>query len=133
MADLRLQQPFTKIIAKNGNSIRFITFNVNGIKTVFNYHPWNKINNDFNTMFDLLEADIITLQELKLTEQSLTTLKNIGHLQSYKSFISLPTRKKGYSGVGLFVRIPQTPLQKRYLTVTKLVDTPISMSNKGFI
>lgn len=119
MADLRLQQPFTKIIGKNGNSIRFITFNVNGIKTVFNYHPWNKINNDFNTMFDLLEADIITLQELKLTEQSLTTLKNIGHLQSYKSFISLPTRKKGYSGVGLFVRIPQTPLQKRYLTVTK--------------
>lgn len=119
MADLPSQQPFTKIVPKNEKSIRFVTFNVNGVKTVFNYHPWNKIDNDFNTMFDLLQADVITLQELKLTEQSLSTLKNIGHLKDYKSFISLPTKKKGYSGVGLFVRIPKTPLQQKYLTVVK--------------
>ncbi|KAI5953935.1 APN2 [Candida margitis] len=119
MPDLLSQQPFTKILQKNENSFRFVTFNVNGVKTIFNYHPWNKINNDFNTMFDLLQADVITLQELKLTEQSLSTLKNIGHLKDYRSFISLPTKKKGYSGVGLFVRIPQTPIQRKYLTVVK--------------
>lgn len=113
------EEPFTKIAPKNEDSIRFITFNVNSVKTVFNYHPWNKISNDFNTMFDLLQADVITLQELKLTEQSLSTLKNIGHLQNYRSFISLPAKKKGYSGVGLFVRIPQTPIQRKYLTVVK--------------
>ncbi|KAG5417075.1 APN2 [Candida metapsilosis] len=116
---MKEQEPFTKIAPKNKDSIRFITFNVNSVKTVFNYHPWNKINNDFNTMFDLLQADVITLQELKLTESSLSTLKNIGHLQNYRSFISLPAKKKGYSGVGLFVRIPQTPIQRKYLTVVK--------------
>ncbi|KAI5957562.1 APN2 [Candida theae] len=113
------QQPFTKISPKDANSIRFVSFNVNGIKTVFNYHPWNKINNDLNTMFDLLQADLITLQELKLTEQSLGSLKDIGHLKNYRSFISLPAKKKGYSGVGLFVRVPQSPTERKYLSVVK--------------
>lgn len=113
------QEPFTKITRKKSQSIRFITFNVNGVKTVFNYHPWNKFNNDFNAMFNSLGADIITLQELKLTEQTMGMLKNIGHLDDFRSFISLPSTKKGYSGVGLFVRIPRSSAQQECLTVVK--------------
>ncbi|EMG49808.1 hypothetical protein G210_5368 [Candida maltosa Xu316] len=100
------QPPFTKITPKaNGKStIRYVTFNVNGVKTIFNYHPWNQFNQDYNALFNSLDADIITLQELKLTETSLKQNKNIAHLADYKSLISIPTTKKGYSGVGLFIR-----------------------------
>ncbi|CAK9440287.1 uncharacterized protein LODBEIA_P43870 [Lodderomyces beijingensis] len=113
------QEPFTKIPVKNDKAIRFVTFNVNGVKTIFHYHPWNHFNNDLNAMFNSLNADIITLQELKLTASTMNTMKNIGHLSDFRSFISLPAKKKGYSGVGLFVRIPKTEAQKKGLTVVK--------------
>ncbi|KAI3403652.2 APN2 [Candida oxycetoniae] len=119
MEEILSLEPFTKIAQKNKNSLRFVTFNVNGVKTIFNYHPWNKFKNDFNAMFNSLQADVITLQELKLTEQTMSSLRNIGHLQDFRSFISLPTTKKGYSGVGLFVRIPKTPAQAKWLTIKR--------------
>ncbi|KAI5951824.1 APN2 [Candida jiufengensis] len=122
MEEILSQPPFTKIPTKqNGNNtIRFITFNVNGIKTICNYHPWNKFNKEFNEMFLSLGGDIITLQELKLTEKTtLGEIKNIGHLNNYRSFISLPMKKKGYSGVGLFIKKPDNDVQKQYLTVIR--------------
>lgn len=67
------------------------------MKTIFNYHPWNQLKNnkDFNTLFNLLQADIITLQELKLTETSLQQqMSQLVHLSDYKSFISIPVTKK---------------------------------------
>ena len=52
-------------------------------------------NKDFNTLFNLLQADIITLQELKLTETSLQQqMSQLVHLSDYKSFISIPVTKK---------------------------------------
>ena len=119
--DILSQEPFTKITAKSkGNdTIRYVTFNVNGIKTIFNYHPWNKFNQDYNALFNLLHADIITLQELKLSESTIQQAKNIAHLSDFKSFISLPTTKKGYSGVGLFIRIPKEGKDAKHLTVIK--------------
>ncbi|CCE88813.1 Piso0_001598 [Millerozyma farinosa CBS 7064] len=90
---------------KSHGHIRFVSFNVNGVKTLFNYHPWNTFSQQFDPAFDFLKADIISLQELKLSSTTLKDLKLVS-LKNYKSFISLPRIKKGYSGVGLFVRIP---------------------------
>ncbi|CAI5757346.1 unnamed protein product [Candida verbasci] len=104
MDEILSNVPLKSIKSKELGDTRFITFNVNGLKTLFNYHPWNKFNSDLNEIFKSLQSDIITLQELKLTESSLSSLKDIGHLKDYKSFISLPSLKKGYSGVGLFVK-----------------------------
>lgn len=99
-------QPLDRIQPKDKNTIRYVSFNINGVNTLFNYHPWTKFDQDLDRVFLLLKADIITLQELKLSPANLSSIKNIGHLPHYKSFISLPRVKKGYSGVGVFVRIP---------------------------
>lgn len=115
-----------RIEGKLPNNLRLISFNVNGINTLFNYHPWNKINNDLNKLFTTLDGDIITLQELKLTNSSLSSnCKYLGHLRNYKSFITLPKIRKGYSGVGVFVRIPdesESEEIKSLLVVTKVEE-----------
>lgn len=122
--ELLSKEPLNKIISKlkEESTIRYVTFNVNGVKTIFNYHPWNQFNKDFNALFNLLQADIITLQELKLTETSLQQTSQLVHLSNFKSFISIPVTKKGYSGVGLFIRNPK-PNDKnengKHLTVIK--------------
>ncbi|KAK6457618.1 AP endonuclease [Scheffersomyces xylosifermentans] len=124
VSKLKEQDPLNKIAPKKygDSTIRYVTFNVNGVKTLFNYHPWNKFNQDYNLLFNTLQADIITLQELKLTASTLSSIKNIGHLPNFKSFISVPKVKRGYSGVGLFVRIPDenaSPKVRRNLQVIK--------------
>lgn len=92
-------------IKRNTEALRFITFNVNGVKTLFSYHPWNKLQQNFDSLFDKLEADFITLQELKLSPNTLTSAGgSIGNLKKFHSFISMPKSKRGYSGVGVFVR-----------------------------
>ena len=116
----------------NHDTLRYMSFNVNGIKTLFSYHPWNQLNRNFDDFFKALEADIISLQELKLTPASLLST-NIGKLSEYKAFISLPKEKKGYSGVGLFIRIPRaedSKFLKSSLTVVKAEEgvTGILMS-----
>lgn len=106
------------------STVRYVSFNVNGVKTVFNYSPWNKLaHQDLNGLFQYMHADIITLQELKLSPLNLSsTVPYIGHLEHYRSFISLPRVKKGYSGVGLFIRVPNhddPPAVRNHLTVIK--------------
>ncbi|EAZ63791.2 AP endonuclease [Scheffersomyces stipitis CBS 6054] len=108
LAQLQKLDPLDKIASKSSNlTIRYVTFNVNGVKTLFNYYPWTQFNQDYDLLFSSLQADIITLQELKLSSSNISSVKNIGHLPHYKSFISIPKVKRGYSGVGLFVRIPR--------------------------
>ncbi|WEJ94447.1 Class II abasic (AP) endonuclease [Yamadazyma tenuis] len=98
--------PLDRLDDKQEESIRFVSFNINGVKTLGNYFPWNKLNNNFDKIFQSLKGDIISLQELKLSSGNLSST-NLCNLRKYKSFISLPKLKKGYSGVGLFVRIPE--------------------------
>lgn len=97
-----IDNPIDKIDEKQDGCIRFVLFNINGINTLGNYFPWNQFNN-YNQVFLSLKADVISLQELKLTTGNLSKA-NLTNLKNYKSFISLPKYKKGYSGVGLFVR-----------------------------
>lgn len=122
---LELTEPIRRLHHKNPGLIRYLSFNVNGLKTIFNYYPWTLCSGDLNSVLLLLKGDVVSLQELKLNPSNLSLIKNIGHLPNYRSFISLPREKKGYSGVGLFVRIPrpdEDPQVIRHLAVIKAED-----------
>jgi len=96
--------PLDKIPRKEFQNIRLITFNINGYRTVFHYHPWNKLRK-FSNMFNALRGDIITLQEIKVAAKDVDN--SIGRLEGYYTFLTVPSLKKGYSGVGVYVRIPK--------------------------
>lgn len=87
---------------KNDTSIRLVTFNVNGIRTLFHYPPFSTFNNSLPQVFQLFNADIITFQELKIDKR---TINRWGKNDNYLSFITIPTSTRGYSGVGCWVRI----------------------------
>ncbi|OWB79009.1 nuclease activity protein [[Candida] boidinii] len=93
-----------KIPDKSSNScLRLVSFNVNGVKTLKSYYPWNEISK-YNDMLTFMKADVVTFQELKLQRGDIDY--SIADLPDYKSFITIPKARKGYSGVGVFVRIP---------------------------
>lgn len=92
-----------RIPSKGSKNLRLITFNINGFRTLFHYHPWNQLRS-LNSMFDSLKVDIITLQELKVGAKDINN--KIGKIDGYNSFLTIPQQKKGYSGVGVYVRIP---------------------------
>ncbi|KAH3671894.1 hypothetical protein OGAPHI_000080 [Ogataea philodendri] len=103
-------------------SLRLVTFNVNGVKTLKNYYPWTLVS-EYGQMLDMMKGDIVTFQELKL-QRSDVDLK-IADIPGYSSFISVPLSKKGYSGVGVFVRKPrqdEPDLIKRALTVIRVEE-----------
>jgi AP endonuclease-2 len=106
--------PFTNLRAAMGLSVdgqipspltettvRLVSFNINGYKTLNHYHPWNELTT-LSEKLHYLQADIVTLQELKLQRVDVT--RSIASVQGYHSFISVPRTKRGYSGVGVFVR-----------------------------
>lgn len=92
------------IESKAEDALRLVTFNVNGVRTIFQHYPFSKMNNSLNEVFSLFQSDVITMQELK------TDTKNVskwGKVDGFHSFISLPLKRTGYSGVGCWVRIPK--------------------------
>ncbi|GEQ66426.1 hypothetical protein JCM33374_g89 [Metschnikowia sp. JCM 33374] len=115
----RTHDPIARIPRKQNSDIRYLSFNVNGSKTLFNYHPWNQLKGNFNAFLSALDGDIVSLQELKIQSDAVTQL---GLTKDYRAFISVPKAKKGYSGVGLFVRIPtskDSPQVHQALSVVK--------------
>lgn len=112
------EPPLDKIPTKNEGNIRMITFNINGYRTVFHYHPWNKLRN-FANMYEALHGDIITLQELKVAAKDVDN--SIGRLKGYNSFLTVPSLKKGYSGVGVYVRIPKDEEPESVKSALKVV------------
>lgn len=85
------------------DNIRFVTFNVNGVRTFFHYAPFSEMRQSLRSVFDWFESDVITFQELKTEPLS---LNKWGKVDGFYSFISIPQKRKGYSGVGCWVRIP---------------------------
>lgn len=81
--------------------IRFVTFNVNGIRTFFQYQPFSRMNESLKQVFDYFDTDVITFQELKIER---SVIQKWGQVDGFYSFISLPISKKGYSGVGCWIR-----------------------------
>ncbi|KAF2735128.1 DNase I-like protein [Polyplosphaeria fusca] len=81
--------------------LRITSWNVNGIRNPFGYQPWAE-NRTFNAMFDILEADIVIMQELKIQRKDLRD--DMVLIPGWDCFFSLPKHKKGYSGVGIYTR-----------------------------
>ncbi|KAL1301513.1 hypothetical protein AAFC00_005756 [Neodothiora populina] len=81
--------------------MRLTTWNVNGIRNPFGYQPWNSART-FPAMFDILEADIVVMQELKIQRKDLRD--DMVLIDGWDCYFSLPKHKKGYSGVGIYTR-----------------------------
>jgi len=81
--------------------IRITSWNVNGIRNPFGYQPWRETRT-FESMFDILEADIVVMQELKIQRKDLRD--DMVLVPGWDVYYSLPKHKKGYSGVAIYTR-----------------------------
>ncbi|KAL2866010.1 DNA-(apurinic or apyrimidinic site) lyase APN2 [Aspergillus lucknowensis] len=80
---------------------RITTWNVNGIRNPFSYEPWRSTRT-FESMFDILEADIVVFQETKIQRKDLRD--DMVLVPGWDCYFSLPRVKKGYSGVVIYTR-----------------------------
>ncbi len=75
--------------------MKLVSWNVNGLRAV-----WKK---NFKQVLETLDADVFCIQETKLQADHLdAAIKNIAGYESYWSHCSV---KKGYSGVGAWIRV----------------------------
>lgn len=72
--------------------LRITTWNVNGIRNPFGYPPWRD-RRTFDAMFDILEADVVVMQELKIQRKDLRD--DMVLVPGWDCYFSLPRRKKG--------------------------------------
>tara|TARA_R110002003_G_scaffold73_11_gene6884 strand:+ start:7018 stop:7338 length:321 start_codon:yes stop_codon:yes gene_type:complete len=72
--------------------VRITTWNVNGIRNPLGYKPWSD-KRAYDAMFDILEADIVIMQELKIQRKDLTD--DIVLVPGWDCYFSLPKHKKG--------------------------------------
>ncbi|KAL4906918.1 hypothetical protein BDW74DRAFT_130141 [Aspergillus multicolor] len=80
---------------------RITSWNVNGIRNPFSYEPWRSTRT-FESMFDILEADIVVFQETKIQRKDLRD--DMVLVSGWDCYFSLPKVKKGYSGVAIYTR-----------------------------
>ena len=78
------------------SELKLISWNINGLRAV-----WNK---DFLDIFRRMDADLFAVQETKIQDAQLT--EEMQHIDGYDAYWSCSTVKKGYSGVGVYSRIP---------------------------
>ncbi|KAG6116840.1 hypothetical protein E4U13_001572 [Claviceps humidiphila] len=83
------------------SGFRITTWNVNGIRNPFGYQPWRE-QRTFQSMFDILESDIVIMQETKIQRKDLQD--DMVLVAGWDVFFSLPKYKKGYSGVAIYTR-----------------------------
>ncbi|KAG0241221.1 Class II abasic (AP) endonuclease [Mortierella sp. GBA43] len=83
--------------------MRFLTWNVNGIRTLTQYHPYcDDLHKNYREILDYLDADVICLQETKITRSKLET--DIALVPGYDSYWSFHKTKSGYSGVVVYIK-----------------------------
>ncbi len=79
--------------------MKFINFNVNGLRAI--------LKKDFIKDFELLDADIFSLNETKLSDDNFPFIP-----EGYNVYFTNSKVKKGYSGVAIFSKIK--PLSVHY-------------------
>ncbi|KZV72460.1 DNase I-like protein [Peniophora sp. CONT] len=79
--------------------MRILTWNINGVRTVPQYHPWNAFKT-WDGVLKELKADIICFQEMKTTRAAIG--RNFALPDSFDAFFSFPTSRGGYSGVAVY-------------------------------
>lgn len=89
--------------------MRILSWNINGIRTLPKYHPWNSYPST-EGILDALGADIICFQEMKSSRATLP--RDVALPGPYHSFFSFPVNKGGYSGVAVYANSRKaTPLR----------------------
>ncbi|KAG6004702.1 hypothetical protein E4U21_000857 [Claviceps maximensis] len=83
------------------SGFRITTWNVNGIRNPFGFQPWRE-QRTFQSMFDILESDVVVMQETKIQRKDLQD--DMVLVAGWDVFFSLPKHKKGYSGVAIYTR-----------------------------
>ncbi|KAF9418238.1 Class II abasic (AP) endonuclease, partial [Podila epigama] len=83
--------------------MKFMTWNVNGIRALIQYHPYcDDLHKNYREILDYLGADIICLQETKITRAKLES--DLALVPGYNSYWSFHRTKSGYSGVVIYVK-----------------------------
>lgn len=80
--------------------MKILTWNINGIRA-------SKIK--LSELFDSLDADVICLQETKVTRDMLDEPTAI--VEGYNSYFSFSKKRSGYSGVSTFCKASATPVE----------------------
>ncbi|CAG8441097.1 3475_t:CDS:2 [Cetraspora pellucida] len=81
--------------------MRLLTWNVNGLRSLVQYHPWCEHKN-YQILLETLDADIICFQEVKLTLDRLDS--SIAIIPGYDAYFSFAKGKPAYSGVVTYVK-----------------------------
>ncbi|KDQ51066.1 hypothetical protein JAAARDRAFT_164138 [Jaapia argillacea MUCL 33604] len=79
--------------------MRILSWNINGVRTLPQYHPWNTFKS-FEGILEELKADIICFQEMKTSRSGIERTAAIPGV--FDSFFSFPVNKGGYSGVAVY-------------------------------
>ncbi|KAG0363947.1 Class II abasic (AP) endonuclease [Gamsiella multidivaricata] len=83
--------------------MKFMTWNVNGIRALIQYHPYcDDLHKNYREILDYLDADVICLQETKITRSKLDT--DLALVPGYESYWSFHRTKSGYSGVAIYIK-----------------------------
>ncbi|KAF8875852.1 Endonuclease/exonuclease/phosphatase [Infundibulicybe gibba] len=77
--------------------MRLLTWNINGVRTIPQYHPWNTLQTH-DDILTHLGADVICFQEMKSSRPALP--KAVAVPPSFHAFFSFPPKKSGYLGRG---------------------------------
>ncbi|KAF8993284.1 Endonuclease/exonuclease/phosphatase [Cyathus striatus] len=105
--------------------MRIMTWNINGVRTLPQYHPWNKLKTH-DDILQALEADVLCFQEMKSSRQGLP--KEVAVPPNYDSFFSFPVKKSGYSGVAIYTRSSVVVPSKAEEGLTGLIQPKPSLS-----
>ncbi|GAA5922733.1 DNA-(apurinic or apyrimidinic site) lyase APN2 [Sporobolomyces koalae] len=82
--------------------MRIVTWNVNGIKTLLQYHPWNQ-KRTYEGIIEDLGGDITCIQETKITRAQMD--KGMACMDKYDSFFSFYRRGvRGIHGTAIFTK-----------------------------
>ncbi|KAI6009672.1 DNase I-like protein [Pisolithus marmoratus] len=79
--------------------MRILSWNINGVRTLPQYHPWNTFKT-FREILTHLQADIVCFQEMKTARSGLD--RNIAVPLPFDGYFSFPASKGGYSGVAIY-------------------------------
>ncbi|KAI0741250.1 Endonuclease/exonuclease/phosphatase [Daedaleopsis nitida] len=102
--------------------MRILSWNINGIRTLPQYHPWNTFRS-CEGILEELKADVICFQEMKSSRANLP--RDVALPGPYHSFFSFPVTKGGYSGVAVYADSRKiTPLKAEEGLSGKLQPKP---------
>ncbi|KAI9322846.1 Endonuclease/exonuclease/phosphatase [Dichotomocladium elegans] len=120
--------------------MRILTWNINGLSTVLNYHPWCE-KKTYEALLNALDADIICLQEIKCQRSRMT--RAMALVPGYDGYFSFSKTKLGYSGVAIYVKDSIQPhwveegitgiLNTTTTTTSNSNSTPMTTHIKGDI